>query len=44
MRPFHKINMAMDRCLKLARNSLLLTYIENIINEDEFVLVYELNN
>ena len=36
--------MATDRCLKRARNSLLLSYVENIIDEDEFVLLYELNN
>ena len=36
--------MATDRCLKRARNSLLLSYVENIIDEDEFVLLHELNN
>ena len=36
--------MATDRCLKRARNSLPLSYVENIIDEDEFVLLYELIN
>ena len=36
--------MATDRCLKRTRNSLLLSYVENIIDEDEFVLLYEFNN
>ena len=44
MRSFHKFNMATDRCLKWAINSLLLSYVENITDEDEFVLLYELNN
>ena len=35
--------MATDRCLKRARN-VMLSYVENIIDEDEFVLLYELNN
>ena len=29
--------MAIDRCLRRTRNSLLLSYIENIINENELV-------
>ena len=29
---------------KRATNSLLLSYVENIIDEDEFVLLYEFNN
>ena len=41
---FRKINMATDRCLKRARRSLLLSYVENIIDEDRLVLFYELNN
>ena len=36
--------MATDWCLKWSRNSLLLSCVENIINEDEFALLYELNN
>ena len=36
--------MATDRCLERARNSLLLSFVENIIDEDEFVLLYEFNN
>ena len=36
--------MATDRCLKRARNNLLSSYVENIIDKDEFVLLYELNN
>ena len=36
--------MATDRCLKRARWSLLLSYVENIIDEDGLVLFYELNN
>ena len=36
--------MAADRCLKRARNSLLLSYVENIIDEEKLVLLYELNN
>ena len=36
--------MVTDKCLKRVRNDLLLTYVENVIDEDEFVLLYELNN
>ena len=36
--------MATDICLKRARNSLLLSYVENITGEDGFVLLYELDN
>ena len=36
--------MATDRSLKWARNSLLLSYVENIVDEDEFFLLYKLNN
>ena len=36
--------MATDRCLKRARNSLLLSYVENIIDNDEFIFFCELNN
>ena len=36
--------MVTDRCLKRAINSFFLSYVENIIDEDEFVLLHELNN
>ena len=36
--------MATNRCLKRARNNLLLSSVENIVDKDEFVLLYELNN
>ena len=36
--------MVTDRSLKRARNSLLLSYVQNKIDEEEFVLLYELNN
>ena len=44
MHSFHKMDMVTDRCLKRTRNSFLLSYVENITNENEFVLLCKLNN